>query len=118
MDAVEVILGVGLGAGIPRDFFAEYNFAVNHRCALTIAGTEVKADAMTLEMAAEGSGGFALLRRTVVCGGDDLHRTAVDSLAHEFVVERAGTATGIDGAEPRREGVIASYGDAVSALLP
>ena len=66
VDAVEVVLRVGLRARAPRHLVAEDDFAVDHGGALAVAGAEVEADAAALQMAAQRRGGFALLGRVVV----------------------------------------------------
>jgi len=44
VDAVEVVLRIGLHARVPADFFAEDHFGVDDGRALAVAGTQVEAD--------------------------------------------------------------------------
>src|SRR6185436_8094774 len=118
VDAVEVILRVGLLAGAPRHLIAEDDLAVDHRGALTIAGAEIEADPAAFEMAAERGGGFPLVGAGVIRGGDNLHRMAVDTVAHEIEVEGAGAGGRVDGAKVIGESGVARDRHAVAPLLP
>ena len=61
VDAVEVILRVGLRAGVPGHLVAEDHLAIDDGGALAVAGAQVEADAAAIQVAAQRRGGFALL---------------------------------------------------------
>ena len=83
VDAVEVILGIGLAAGVPGHFLAEDHFAVDDGRGLAVARAQIEADAAAFEMPAERGDGFALLGHAIVIHVLDRRGAAVDALAHE-----------------------------------
>ncbi len=119
VDAVEVVLRVGLRAGIPRHFLAEDHLAIRHRRALAVAGAQVEADPVAVQVPAQRRGGFPLRRRGVEAALRERHRPPVDALAHELEIEGAGAFRRIHGAQifaPVRG--VPGDGDATAALLP
>jgi hypothetical protein len=62
VDAVEVILRIGLRAGVPGHLIAEDHLAIGDGGALAVAGAQVEADAAAIQVAAERRGGSPVPR--------------------------------------------------------
>src|SRR5450432_2284817 len=118
MDAIEVVLGVGLDAGIPGNFVAEDQFAICPRGAFTIARAQVKANAIAIQMPAQRCGGFSFRGSVLKGSGLDSQWPAMHALADEFPIESARSRGRVDATQIFGDARIASEGDAVSAFLP
>ena len=62
VDAVEMILRIGLRAGVPRHLVAEDHLAIGHGGALAVARAQVEADAEAIQVPAQRRGGLPFLR--------------------------------------------------------
>ncbi len=117
LDALVVIAPVGLVLGVPRDLLLPDGLAVDDRGGLAVGGAEIKADAVAVEVAAEGLG-------SVLLGGAVFERNALDlesllvDAAHEVVVERTRAVGRVDLLEVIGDLRLAGDGHLVAAALP
>ena len=99
VNAVEVVLRIGLYARVPAHFFAEDHFAVDDGGAFAIARAQVETDAAAVQVAAQRRGSLAFHGRVFVGSALDGQRLAVNALAHKFVIEGAHAARTVDAAQ-------------------
>src|SRR5579872_1220003 len=111
-------LWIGLDARIPGHFFAEYHLAVNHSRTFSIAGAQVEADPITVQMAAQRRSGLRLAGNITVWNAFYREGLSIYPFTHELVIEGAWTAGTIDGLQVVRDGGITRDYDAAAALLP
>ena len=87
-DAIEMILRVGLHGRRPRDLIAENYLPIDYRRRLAVAGAQVKPDAASFEMPAQGPS-LGALRRDVP-GLDQFQRMIEHPLADHIRIKFAG----------------------------
>ena len=88
IDAVTVILRIFLEVGVPGNFFAENELAVDGGGAFSVGAAEVETDSASVEVPAERHGGLFRLRSICIGAGYDLHPVAVNT-SHHGVIEGA-----------------------------
>src|SRR4051794_16213183 len=113
-----MVLRIGSHARIPGHFLAVDDLAVGDRRAFAVTRAEVEPDAIAVQMAAERSGGLLCHGSRFEGRTSDHHRTAIDTVAHETIIERPRTGGRIDGAEIVGNLRLAGDSDPISALLP
>lgn len=89
-DAVEVVLGVGLADGVPGDFLAIHDGAVDDGGCFAVTAAEVESDAAAAEVTPEGLGAGVGLGQGLRQDCADVEGVPIDALAHHHGVEAAG----------------------------
>ena len=93
-NTLELVLGIGLGLGMPDHFLGVNALAVDDSGDLTVGTAGIKADAAAVHVAADGTGGLVGSGAGAQGQIQDLQLALVE-LLEEVVIEEADTVSGV-----------------------